>query len=139
MANNFYGLGANMDNKVDYTGIGSLGGANPYEMDQYSFNVWADQNPIDAAKLGDLGYQASDANLGQATGQGFGDLGFKDQATLGLGAVQAGLGVAGYFDDKKTAKLQRQDLSTRIASNRDLLATRKERAGDISKTFGLGA
>ena len=54
----------------------------------------------------------------------------------GLGLGQLGLGLAGYLDNKKTAKLQRENLGTQIASNKDLLETRKKRAANIAATFG---
>lgn len=130
---NFVGLGN--DDKVDFTGISSLSGVNPYEMDQLTFNNWAESNPLDASKLGELGYRPTDTNLGNATSGGFSNRNIQ----TGLGVAQLGLGVAGYLDNRKTAKLQRENLGVQIESNRNLLATRKARAKDISRTFGLGA
>lgn len=59
-----------------------------------------------------------------------------EQGQLALGAGQLGLGIAGYLDNRKTAKKNRELLDQQIASNRDLLQTRKARAGDISAAFG---
>lgn len=148
MDKNFYGLGRPTAYNQNEFGSGnsamlSPDGSNYALLSSPEFMAYAgakgiDINSLTGAELNTMGGDFISSKVANEN-QGFGDLGFKDQATLGLGAVQAGLGVAGYFDDKKTAKLQRQDLSTRIASNKDLLATRKERAGDIKNTFGLGA
>ena len=57
-------------------------------------------------------------------------------ATAGLGALNFGLGIASYMDTKKTAKMQRELMAGQIANNNELMATRKERAGNISGAFG---
>lgn len=108
--------------------------------------LWDDLPEATRLKMADAGmtpdsyFMADQASLspfmeGTSTG-GFGDLGIMDQAKVGLGVGQLGLGIAGYLDNKKTADLQRENLGTQIASNKDLLATRKKRATDISSAFG---
>ena len=59
-----------------------------------------------------------------------------EMGQLGLGGAQLGLGIASFLDNKKTAKLQRENLQGQIASNKDILQTRQARQKDISKYFG---
>lgn len=56
------------------------------------------------------------------------------QSALGLG--QLGLGVAGYLDNRETAKMNRELMGQQIASNTELMATRQKRAKDIGAAFG---
>lgn len=99
-------------------------------------------SPTEQAGIGEsfMNQYGDRAGFSGTSGTGsFGDLGFMGKAKVGIGAAQLGLGVAGYLDNRKTAKLQRENLGVQIESNRNLLATRKARAKDISRTFGLGA
>ena len=82
----------------------------------------------------DMELSALNKQFGVDTDSLFGMTPSNIQTGLGLG--QLGLGLAGYLENKKTAKLQRENLGTQIASNKDLLATRKKRAADIAATFG---
>lgn len=108
-------------------------------MSNSDFSTWY-SNPDNAAKFNALPPSQQGAYAksmtGDATGTGWSDMGFMDKAQIGIGVGQLGLGVLGYLENAKTAKLQRENLKTQIASNKDLLATRKKRAADISKAFG---
>lgn len=77
-----------------------------------------------------LGESLTGDNTNSGLGMNMGTL----QAGVGLGNL--GLGVAGYLDNKKTAKLQRGVLKQQLASNKDLMATRKARDKDIATAFG---
>jgi hypothetical protein len=61
---------------------------------------------------------------------------FANYAGAGMGAVQTGLGVLSYFDNKAMNKKNMQLIDQQIANNQDVMKTRTERAGDIKKYFG---
>lgn len=61
---------------------------------------------------------------------------FGTYAGAGMGAVQTGLGVLNYFDQKAMNKKNSQLIDQQIANNQDIMGTRKARAADITKYFG---
>ena len=61
---------------------------------------------------------------------------FSNYAGAGMGAVQTGLGVLNYFDQKAMNKKNSQLIDQQIANNKDIMGTRKARAADIQKYFG---
>jgi hypothetical protein len=61
---------------------------------------------------------------------------FSNYAGAGMGAIQTGLGVLSYFDNKAMNKKNMQLIDQQIANNQDVMKTRTERAGDIKKYFG---
>lgn len=61
---------------------------------------------------------------------------FNNYAGAGMGAIQTGLGVLSYFDNKAMNKKNMDLLDQQILNNQDIMATRKARASDISKYFG---
>lgn len=58
---------------------------------------------------------------------------------VGLGIGQLGLGLAGYFEDKKTAKTQRDLMEQQRDTNKWLLDQQKSRQANFSKSFGAPA
>ena len=61
---------------------------------------------------------------------------FANYAGFGLGAVQTGLGILSYFDNKEMNKKNMKLIDQQLANNQDIMKTRTERAGDIKKYFG---
>ena len=125
---NLYGLG-------DYFGKTDTTSGRP---------MWDDlpldtrQSMTDAGMTPDSYFMADDASVKPFLSQdaALSGMSGKDMIGAGLGIGQLGLGIAGYLDNKKTAKLQRQNLGTQIASNKDLLTNRKARRADIGSAFG---
>jgi hypothetical protein len=66
------------------------------------------------------------------------DWGMGGYGGMALGVGQLGLGVMSYLDQKKTADKNRALMDQQLASNRELLETRRNRAKDISAAFGGG-
>lgn len=58
---------------------------------------------------------------------------------VGLGIGQLGLGLAQYFEDKKTAKTQRELMEQQLDTNKWLLDQQKSRQANFSKSFGAPA
>ena len=61
---------------------------------------------------------------------------FSNYAGAGIGAIQTGLGVLSYFDNKKMNAKNMELMDGQIANNNDIMSTRKARASDIQKYFG---
>jgi len=58
---------------------------------------------------------------------------------VGLGIGQLGLGLAQYFEDKKTAKTQRELMEQQLDTNKWLFDQQKSRQANFSKSFGAPA
>lgn len=81
------------------------------------------------------------ANADLLKGAEEGDWGYKQWGTagnIGLGVGQLGLGIASYFENKKTAEAQRKLLGQQYENNADLISARKAKRANISSAFSGG-
>lgn len=124
------GYGLSVDPTKAYTVDASVPVA-----DQYSTSLSADQikgMDTDMAALSgspvSLEAKATDTDWGSMKGAG----------GVALGAANFGLGLAGFLDQKKTAKLQRGLMQQQLASNEETMANKREDRAHLKNVFGGG-
>ena len=123
-------LGINPDTFADdYIKGMSIGGDGKI----YNSDITEQTNQALAEKGVLAGPTQQNANL---LNGGSDDWGYKEWGTagnLGLGAGQLGLGIASYFENKKTADAQRKLLGQQYESNANLMADRKANQSALAK------
>lgn len=142
-------------NKVEYDAINSAGGAGDLKYGQYlgdnaggtgtfgyiqdgnggmigldanAYNAIKDAGGAGDLKYGAIGESASDTGWDSMKGKG----------GLALGGLNFGLGLAGFLDQKKTAKLQRGLMQQQLASNTETMANKRADRAHIKSVFGGG-
>ena len=98
-------------------------------------------NNYDDAVAGSQGFDDNlmiyeNPNIGSDNGLGWDSM--KGKGGLALGGAQFGLGLAGFLDQKKTAKLQRDLMSQQLASNTETLANKRADRAHAQKVFSGG-